>query len=138
VDPSIPGLEAVITRLFEATFGAKTATGYEAEVARAIQRVAVEHVMTLASSASMPQVRAIASHMLERQRRKLAAGAAAVDVSRAAHASLLASDIKRFLDRPAPPAARMETPDAPPGAPIGEPAMEWLRRIEPACSWWDW
>jgi hypothetical protein len=28
----------------------------------------------------------------------------------------------------------MPLPSAPPGAPIGEPAMDWLRRIEPVCS----
>jgi hypothetical protein len=59
-------------------------------------------------------------------------------VSQAAHASLLAADIKRFLDRPAPPATRLEIPEAPPGAPIGEPAMDWLRRLEPPCSYWEW
>jgi hypothetical protein len=129
----------VIGRLLDATFGAAAETPYEAEVARAIQRVAVEHVMTLASSASMPQVRAIATHMLDRHRRKLtAAPSAAVAVSQTAHASLLAADIKRFLDCPAPPATRMEIPDAPPGAPIGEPAMDWLRRLEPPCSAWEW
>jgi hypothetical protein len=52
----------------------------------------------------------------------------------AAHGSLLAADIKRFLDRPAPPATATPLPAAPPGAPIGEPAMEWLRRLEPVCS----
>ena len=84
----------------------------------------------------MPQVRAIASHMLERQRRKLSAPH--TGVAQAAHAALLAADIKRFLDRPAPPAARSELPEAPPGAPIGEPAMEWLQRLEPPCSWREW
>jgi hypothetical protein len=135
VDQTIPGLDTVIARLFDATFAAPTRTAYEAEVGRAIQRVAVEHVMALASSASMPQVRAIASHMLDRQRRRLVAAAPA-NISQAAHASLLAADIKRFLERPAPPAQPMTAPDAPPGAPIGEPAMEWLRRLEPPCSWW--
>ena len=56
---------------------------------------------------------------------------------RAAHASLLAADIKRFLDRPSTPATRTELPEAPPGAPIGQPAMEFLRRFEPACSGFD-
>jgi hypothetical protein len=51
-----------------------------------------------------------------------------------AHAELLAADIKRFLDRPAPPAQVIQTPQAPPGAPIGEPAMDWLRRLEPFCT----
>ena len=84
----------------------------------------------------MPQVRAVATHLLERQRRRLAAGAAA-DASQAAHASLLAADIKRFLERPLPPATRLDLPEAPPGAPIGEPAMEWLRMLEPPCSTWN-
>ncbi|HKH71118.1 MAG TPA: hypothetical protein VKA59_07185, partial [Vicinamibacterales bacterium] len=53
----------------------------------------------------------------------------------AAHAALLSADIKRFLDRPAAPATRTDLPAAPPGAPIGEPGMDWLRRMEPPCSW---
>jgi hypothetical protein len=138
MDPAIPGLDAVIARIFDATFGAAATAPYEAEIARAVQRVAVDQVMALAASASMPQVRAIASHALERQRRRLVAPAQAAGVSQTAHASLLASDIRRFLDRPAPTAQPTTTPSAPPGAPIGEPAMEWLRRTEPPCSWRDW
>ena len=53
-----------------------------------------------------------------------------------AHVTLLAADIKRFLERPAMPATRMATETAPPGAPIGDPAMQFLRRMEPPCSWW--
>lgn len=136
IDPSIPGLDAVIARLFAATFAAPAANPYEAEIARVVQRTAIEHVMNLAGGSPMPQVRAIASHMLSQQRAKLVPSAA--DVSQAAHASLLAADIKRFLERPAPPAQRVDLPEAPPGAPIGEPAMEWLRRMEPPCAWWEW
>jgi hypothetical protein len=52
----------------------------------------------------------------------------------AAH-TLLASDIKRFLERP----AEMERPilplDAPPGAPIGgDTGMDWLSQ-PPGCTW---
>jgi hypothetical protein len=133
LDATIPGLDAVIGRLFDTTFGATSASGYEAEIARAVQRVAVEHVMSLASSASMPQVRAIATLMLDRLRRKLAAATGAT-TAQAAHATLLAADIRRFLDRPAPTATPMDTPSAPPGAPIGEPALDWIHRLEPACS----
>ena len=137
LDPSIPGLDAVIDRIFAATFGAAAATPYEAEIARATQRVAVEHVINLATNASMPQVRAIASHLLDRQRKRLAQPQP-LTPAQTAHAALLAADIKRFLERPAPPATRQDLPEAPPGAPIGEPAMEWLRRIEPPCSWREW
>ncbi len=46
-------------------------------------------------------------------------------------------DIARFFNRPAAEVSQPATVTAPPGAPIGDPAMDWLRRIEPACSWWD-
>ena len=48
---------------------------------------------------------------------------------------MLASDIKRFLDRPFAPANRTDTPTAPPGAPIGDPGMDWLGRLAPYCGW---
>lgn len=91
-----------------------------------MQRVVAEHVMTLAGNASMPQVRAIASHTLERLQRALVA--ASTNTATTAHRSLLNADIKRFLERPLAPATRMEIPEAPPGAPIGDPGMEWIRR----------
>jgi hypothetical protein len=79
----------------------------------------------------MSQVRAIASAQLRYMSQQVPGAGTSPT---AAHGALLASDIKRFLDRPAPPATATPLPAAPPGAPIGEPAMEWLRRIEPACS----
>jgi hypothetical protein len=48
---------------------------------------------------------------------------------------MLASDIKRFLDRPFAPATRTEIPTATPGAPIGDPGMDWLGRLAPYCGW---
>ena len=87
--------------------------------------------MSLASGADMSQVRAIASAQLRHISQQVAATGTSPT---AAHGALLASDIKRFLERPAPPATATPLPAAPPGAPIGEPAMDWLRRIEPACS----
>jgi hypothetical protein len=136
LDPTLPRLDQVIDQIITATFRAPTANAYEAEIARAVQRVAIENLITLAGSAAMPQVRAIASLKLQRQMTALQAVQA--NVASTAHAALLAADIKRFLDRPAPPATRTEIPAPPPGAPIGEPAMEWLRTIEPPCSmWWE-
>ena len=56
-----------------------------------------------------------------------------------AQANLLATDINRFLTRPANPVAtRFPSPTAPPGAPIGDPGMDWLRFLEPDCTWIDW
>jgi hypothetical protein len=132
LDPTIPGLDAVITRLVTATFGARTATPYEAEIARATERVLIENLTTLAANAPMPQVRAIATHKLKQQLKALSAPAA--NAHAAAHATLLAADIKRFLERPSTPAQRMELPEAPPGAPIGDPAMEWWRRTSETCD----
>lgn len=131
LDPAMPGLHGVIDRLLAATFGPAPADPYHAEIQRAVQRVVIEHLMDLANGAGMPQVRAIATAKLKARAALLPA---AGESPAAAHAALLAADIERFLDRPAPPATRAEIPAAPPGAPIGAPAMEWLRRTEPPCS----
>ena len=122
VDPSLPSLEEVIDRLTKATFDAAAATPYEAEVRRAEERVLVDRVMWLAQAAPNGQVRAIASMKLKAIAAR-APGAAQPDV--ALH-SLLAADIKRFLDRPADPWRIMPAPDAPPGAPIGDMPLDWL------------
>lgn len=127
LDAAMPGLHGALDRIIAATFAPTPADAYEAE----IQRVLVEHLMNLASGADMSQVRAIAAAKL---RARAAALGSAASTPAVAHGALLAADIKRFLDRPAPPATRTEIPDAPPGAPIGDPALDWLRRLEPVCS----
>jgi Met-zincin/Domain of unknown function (DUF5117) len=127
VDPAAPGLESVIDRLTAATWDAPTANGYEAAVRRAEERVLVDRVIWLAGASPNHEVRAIATMKLQ----KLAARAkATVAKSEAdtAHRALLAADIKRFLERPAEEAHIIPAPDAPPGAPIGEPAQDWLAR----------
>jgi hypothetical protein len=40
--------------------------------------------------------------------------------------TLLAADIERFLTRPMEPIRAPSTPDAPPGAPIGDYPNDWL------------
>ena len=146
IDPSLPGLEDVIDALFNASFGATASTPYEAEVRRAVERVVVDELMDLAASAPMSQVRAVATWKLQRRGielgRVLASAVAANDngnESDLAQANLLATDINRFLTRPANPVAtRFPAPTAPPGAPIGDPGMEWLKWLEPDCTWIDW
>jgi hypothetical protein len=136
LDKTMPGLHGVIDQILAATSGKAYANGYEAEVGRAVQRVVIEHLMNLAGNAAMPQVRAIATMKLQQAR--TAATQVTANTPAGAHAALIAADIKRFLERPAQPAAPTSIPDAPPGAPIGEPAMDWLRRLEPACTvWWQ-
>jgi hypothetical protein len=84
----------------------------------------------------MPQVRAIASLKLARKQVELNDEAArSTDTAEAAHLALLARDIKRFLDDP-DAFKRSAPPVVPPGAPIGEPAWNWLGLFEPPCTHW--
>jgi len=145
LDPTLPGLEEVIDALYAASFGATTRTPYEAEIKRAVERVVVDELMDLAGSAPMSQVRAIATLKLQRRSAELGKVAAATtnggegNDGDVAQANLLVADINRFLTRPTNPVAiRFGAPLAPPGAPIGEPAMDWFRWLEPDCTWIDW
>jgi hypothetical protein len=126
VNPAMPGLEDVIDRLTAATFDAPTATGYEAAIRRAEERVLVDRVMWLATASPNGEVRAIASMKLSKLAARMKTGVAKTEAD-TAQRTLLAADIKRFLERPAE-AARMlpPAPDAPPGAPIGDMPQDWL------------
>jgi len=137
LDPALPGLEEVIDRILEAAFSATAANPYEAEIARAVQRVAIERVMALAAGADMPQVRAVASLRLERNSTDLQGRMAVASDADAAHFALLSRDVLRFMNRPAEAFASPSAPVAPPGAPIGDPGLDWLERVAPPCSWWD-
>ena len=133
VNPALPGLNDVISRVITATFGAPAATQYEAEIKRAVERVVVDRLIDLADTAPMAQVRAIATHQLKAlQSRATPTTATTAD---SAHRALMASDIQRFLQRPAAAARDYATPASPPGAPIGDRPMDYL-------SWWfrecDW
>jgi hypothetical protein len=127
LDPALPGLEDVIDRLVKATFDAPSATPYEAEVRRAAERVLVDRLSTLAAAAQNAQVRAMASLKLQRLAARLRVNGTKTDAD-VAHHTLLAADIKRFLERPAENAVMLPAAPAPPGAPIGEAAPDWLAR----------
>jgi hypothetical protein len=126
LDPSLPGLEEVIDRLTKAVFDATAASPYEAEIRRAEERVLVDRVMWLATGAPNGQVRAVASWKLAQLQNRLKE--APKGEAEAAQHALLAAEIKRFLERPAEPIKPQPTPDAPPGAPIGDSGMDWLAR----------
>ena len=137
LDQTLPGLGEVIDQVGASLVQAAPAGPYEAEIARAVQRVAAEQLMALAASAEMPQVRAIVTLKLDAARRQLLNTAnSGADEAVSAHASLLGRDIARFLEnpdtykRPAPIVV-------PPGAPIGEPGWDWLGLAEPPCTIWD-
>lgn len=138
LDPSLPGLEEVIDRLTKATFDAPVASPYEAEVRRAEERVLVDRLTWLGQAAPNAEVRAVASLRLSRLATRLRspAGAGTTDGDRA-QAALLAADIKRFLERPAPTATSLPAPPQPPGAPIGDTGMDFLG-LPYGCAWTGW
>ena len=135
VNPALPGLEDVIDRLTAATFDASTATAYEAAVRRAEERVLVDRLMWLALGAPNSQVRAIASLKLSKLATRLRTAAARTEAD-TAQRTLIAADIKRFLERPLDPSkpVPLPAPGAPPGAPIGDPGPDWLAS-PPWCAW---
>jgi uncharacterized protein DUF4953/uncharacterized protein DUF5117 len=134
LDPALPGLDEVLDGLMAASFEGASANAYQAEVRRAVERVVVDNLMSLAATADMPQVRALAARRLQRQMAEVGQRAGA-DEAEGAHRALLIADVKRFLERPLPSYPRSAAVEIPPGAPIGEPALDWLRRAEPPCSW---
>jgi len=135
VSPTLPGLEDVIGRLSAATFGARTATAYEAEVARATQRVLVSHLMRLAASAPLPESRAIASYELKMIQTRMSGAATGLTIAETAHRRMLASDIERFFTGPGNATDRIiSIPGLPPGAPIGDAPFKYLLG-EPDCLW---
>ncbi|MYA12842.1 MAG: DUF5117 domain-containing protein [Gemmatimonadetes bacterium] len=125
LDPSLPDLASVIDAFVAVGEPDAGDSRYEAEVRRAVGRVVAEGLMGLAGSAQMPQVRAIASQHLERLK-FMAAERGQVHDADGAHFALLASDIHRFQERPYGALTAPGTPSAPPGAPIGSPALDWI------------
>jgi hypothetical protein len=119
LDAKLPGLDDAIARLVAATFDARAATTYEQAIARVTQRVLVSHLMTLAATSQVEDVRALASHALAQiAARSSPGGQPALE---AAHREQLRADIARFTERPTDAAIRViPVAAAPPGAPIGE------------------
>jgi hypothetical protein len=136
VDPALPGLDDVTTRIVTAVFQPAIASPFEAEIARAIQRVLASRLMDLAATAPMSEVRAIATYQLNAiETRMKAASARTLDVAETAHRRLLAAAVRRFLDRPTDAATRiLAVPPLPPGAPIGESPLDYLMGLD-GCAW---
>ena len=134
IDSSLPSFDEVLARLVHGVFTVEPANSYEAEISRAVERVLVDRMMILAASAPMPQVRATTSYYLEQIAARLADEVESAPAGDAAHYALLARDIGRFLDRPADAFTQPADQATPPGAPIGQPAMNWLRILQPQCS----
>jgi len=131
-DASLPGLDDVLDRLIDGSFGSTANGAYESEVQNAVEGVVVDRIQWLAANASMPAVRAISTSTLKTLHTAL------TDVNATAHAYVLALNIERFLERPMEATTTPGAPNSPPGAPIGEPAMDWLTGMgvgQPAMDW---
>lgn len=133
LDPKLPGLDDVLDRLVRAIDTRVKRSSYEAEIARAVERVVAERVMHLAAAARMPQVRALAGQSLRSLASRASAGGPG-DRGDVAHRGLLVRDIERFVERPHAPWTAPATPTPPPGPPIGEPALDYLRSLAPDCA----
>ena len=118
LDPTLPGLTDVIEALRKATLPRTVANAYEEEIRRATARVLVERLMALAGNAPMPQVRA---HRVVARCSGIQSRGFARRRERRRRTRLIAADIRRFLERPIAPITMPALPDAPPGAPIGDP-----------------
>ena len=131
LDGSLPGLEDVLESMSRAVMDPDTDDAYEREIARAVQRVYAERLMSLASNAPMAQVRALALYELTQLAGRQGMGGR--DAAMEAHRMALAADIQRFLERPLEPIQpRPAAPGMPPGQPIGMAAMSWTTLT---CDW---
>ena len=148
LDQELPGLEDLFEAIERGTFGLSAGDRYQAEVSRAVERVVVDRMVRLAGTAPMPQVRALATSRLSMLSGRLEASSSP-GTPEGAHRHQLALDIDRFLERVLMSQDEpSEALEAPPGAPIGEPSMPYLRggwdasigswfgyRFDPRCSW---
>jgi hypothetical protein len=117
-DGANPGLDEVLGAIFKATWDASRDAGYQGEVARVVDDVALYDLMVLASDTkASDQVRAIASLRLEEMKGSLTTGANRTqDPEQRAHLLFGATQIEQFQKDPTkfnltPPS---EPPDGPP------------------------
>jgi len=126
LDSSLPSLSEVIATVRQATFGLSPSDGYEAEINRAVETAFVARLMALTGRAPNAQVRAVASYELDELVGWMSESLDQASDADRAHYLMLAAEISRFQRREFDPSMMPATPEAPPGAPIGEPPLEWL------------
>jgi hypothetical protein len=125
MDASLPSLETVLDRLGAQIMTDSGGDAYAREINRVIQQAYVGHLMRMASTAAMPQVRAVTTFELERLRNTLSGRTSATRAQQAMD-FVLANDIERFLTRPMESSASPGQPDMPAGSPIGSNGPRWL------------
>jgi hypothetical protein len=114
-----PDFKEVVDALINATWKVPTPrVAYHAEIARAVQSLAVNRLMDLAADAdASAQVRAVATQTL-RELSSWLKLPASTGIN-AAHRNAARDDIERFLARPDATRKQTAPPIAPPGDPIG-------------------
>jgi len=132
LDPSLPGLHQVLARASDYVLGAQTENDCEAEAKRASETVDVSRLISRASSAGMPQVRALTNARLEDLVERFGMAADRGSEEDAAHDRQLVREIHRHFDRPGSEFSQPSTPAAPPGSPIGQAVESW---ILPNAEW---
>ncbi|MGH7465253.1 MAG: zinc-dependent metalloprotease, partial [Longimicrobiales bacterium] len=110
LDSSLPRLEDVLGTTTRAIMEPRAADSYEREIARVVERVYANRLMTLAADAPMAQVRALASYELMQLCEGRSGGRG--DPAQTAHRIALGADIQRFMERPLEP---IQMPAAAPG-----------------------
>ena len=117
-DGDQPAPEEVIARIIERTWGVPS-TGERAPLRRVVQRVVVDELLDLAADPEATvESRAAAEWGLHRIAEMIGTRVALLPED-AAHHTLAAADIARFLNRPADPTDRSRPAATPPGTPIG-------------------
>ncbi len=123
LDPNLPGLAEVIDSVLNVG-ATESVDPYLAAIGRAVERALVDRLMGLAQTARSSDVRAIAQMKVRDLAAQLTIAASTSRAGageRTAYQMLLASDVRRFLERPWDPAVLPKPFVPPPGMPIGEP-----------------
>jgi len=123
LDASQPGLAEVVDSALGIARVEPEDT-YLAAISRAVQRVMVDRLMWLAQTAKSPEVKAISQMKLKHflvQLPEVSTAQLAGAAEGTAHVMQLASDIRRFLERPWDPQVLPRPFTPPPGMPIGVP-----------------
>ena len=133
LDETQLSLEEVLGTLVQHMFDAVDESRYEAAVRRATQRVLIDRLIGLAARSPMSQVRAVARLTLVDLDEVVGRGGGQSTAARA-HRQLVLADVERFLGRPDRLVPSPVALEPPPGSPIGDAGLDWLRATL-VCDW---
>ena len=128
-DPSLPGLEDVLDRVFRKIWRASNPRdGYEVELLRLAQLTWTDALLSLATHSEVaPAVRARVMYHL-REIRLWLENSRGRDSETIAHRDFVYDEINRVLDREYQAMEKRQDVTTPPGSPIGQDGPDFLRR----------